>query len=94
MKVCKNRQVTGVGQSEFLSMLQLIESRGIVSIKGSKQIRQTKVHKFEIHGQQLVIPKLILIVLQVNLSLQERDVEYALQDKTLLTDILMKGLPC
>nr|XP_039268452.1 cell division control protein 6 homolog [Styela clava] len=70
-KICKKRQVTAVAQSEFTSILQLIETRGILSIKQNKQARMTKI----------------------SLSLQEKDVEYALQDKTLLTTILLEGLP-
>lgn len=42
-KVCKKRQVTALGQSELLSMLHLIETRGIVSMKAAKQTRMTKV---------------------------------------------------
>lgn len=70
-KICKKRQVTAVGQSEFLTLMQLIETRGIVYTKTTKQIR----------------------LMKISLALQEKDVEYALQDKTLLSAILMEGLP-
>ncbi|XP_051894651.1 cell division control protein 6 homolog [Pristis pectinata] len=42
-KVCRNQKVTGVDQSECLSLCSLLESRGIVWLKQSKEARLSKV---------------------------------------------------
>ena len=42
-KVCKKRQVPSVSQSEFHSLSDLVESRGIITIKKAKQLRQSQV---------------------------------------------------
>ncbi|XP_022103638.1 cell division control protein 6 homolog isoform X2 [Acanthaster planci] len=42
-KVCKDRQVPAVEQSEFLSLCQLVESRGVIGLKFSKDPRQSKI---------------------------------------------------
>ncbi|XP_062893008.1 cell division control protein 6 homolog [Mobula hypostoma] len=42
-KVCRSHQVTGVDQSECLSLCSLLESRGIVWLKQSKEARLSKV---------------------------------------------------
>ncbi|KAG8446730.1 hypothetical protein GDO86_014260 [Hymenochirus boettgeri] len=42
-KVCRKQQMPGVGQSECLSLCQLLESRGILAIKRAKEARLTKV---------------------------------------------------
>ncbi|XP_038634867.1 cell division control protein 6 homolog isoform X2 [Scyliorhinus canicula] len=42
-KVCRQHQMSGVDQSECLSLCSLLESRGIVSLKRAKEARLTKV---------------------------------------------------
>ncbi|KAI5101835.1 cell division control protein 6-like, partial [Silurus meridionalis] len=42
-KLCQQRQVSGVGQSECLSLCSLLESRGIFSLKKAKEARLTKI---------------------------------------------------
>ncbi|XP_061446295.1 cell division control protein 6 homolog isoform X2 [Rhineura floridana] len=42
-KVCRKQQVGAVDQSECLSLLALLESRGIVGLKKTKEARLTKV---------------------------------------------------
>ncbi|XP_072343474.1 cell division control protein 6 homolog isoform X1 [Scyliorhinus torazame] len=42
-KVCRQHQMSGVDQSECVSLCSLLESRGIVSLKRSKEARLTKV---------------------------------------------------
>ncbi|XP_067869104.1 cell division control protein 6 homolog [Heterodontus francisci] len=42
-KVCRKQQMIGVDQSECLSLCSLLESRGIVWLKQSKEARLTKV---------------------------------------------------
>uniref|UniRef100_A0A803J8X8 Cell division control protein n=1 Tax=Xenopus tropicalis TaxID=8364 RepID=A0A803J8X8_XENTR len=42
-KVCRKQQVPGVGQSECLSLCQLLETRGILGLKKAKEARLTKV---------------------------------------------------
>nr|CAB3229273.1 cell division control protein 6 homolog [Phallusia mammillata] len=68
--ICKKRQVPAVGQSEFVSLCELVESRGILSTRKAKQVRQSKV----------------------KLNMQEKDVEFALKGKALLSSILQLGL--
>ncbi|XP_056324749.1 cell division control protein 6 homolog [Danio aesculapii] len=70
-KLCKQRQVGGVGQTECLSLCSLLESRGILTLKKAKDARLTKI----------------------SLKIEERDVEHALKDRTLLGSILAAGLP-
>ncbi|XP_070569560.1 cell division control protein 6 homolog [Ptychodera flava] len=70
-RICQSRQVGAVDQSEFLSLCGLIETRGIIGVKKSKETRQTKI----------------------SLKLNEKEVEFALQDKVLMSSILQEGLP-
>uniref|UniRef100_A0A672PGX8 Cell division control protein n=1 Tax=Sinocyclocheilus grahami TaxID=75366 RepID=A0A672PGX8_SINGR len=70
-KLCKQRQVGGVGQTECLSLCSLLESRAIFTLKKAKEARLTKI----------------------SLKIEERDVENALKDRTLLGSILAAGLP-
>ncbi|KAM9314578.1 cell division control protein 6 homolog [Pholidichthys leucotaenia] len=70
-RLCAQRQVSGVGQSECLSLCSLLESRGIFALKKAKEARLTKVF----------------------LKIEEKDVENALKDRTLLGSILAAGLP-
>ncbi|KAM9295993.1 cell division control protein 6 homolog [Gastrophryne carolinensis] len=42
-KVCRKQQMPSVGQSECLSLCQLLETRGIVGLKRAKEARLTKV---------------------------------------------------
>lgn len=42
-RLCAQRQVSGVGQGECLSLCSLLESRGIVALKKAKEARLTKV---------------------------------------------------
>ncbi|XP_013771002.1 cell division control protein 6 homolog [Pundamilia nyererei] len=70
-RLCAQRQVSGVGQGECLSLCSLLESRGIVALKKAKEARLTKVF----------------------LKIEEKDVENALKDRTLLGSILAAGLP-
>ncbi|XP_018421924.1 PREDICTED: LOW QUALITY PROTEIN: cell division control protein 6 homolog [Nanorana parkeri] len=42
-KVCRKQQMPAVGQSECLSLCQLLETRGIVGLKKSKEARLAKV---------------------------------------------------
>ena len=42
-QVCDKRQLSHVSQEEFTSICQLIEARGIVSIKQAKNLRMAKV---------------------------------------------------
>ncbi|XP_072180731.1 cell division control protein 6 homolog isoform X1 [Diadema setosum] len=71
-QICNSRQVVPVDQSEFLSLCQLIETRGVLTVKKSKDARQSKM----------------------SLKLNEKEVEFALQDKILMSAILQTGLPC
>jgi len=43
-RICKKRQVTAVCQSEFFSLTELVESRGIITVKKAKQLRQSQVN--------------------------------------------------
>ncbi|KAM6939785.1 cell division control protein 6 homolog [Xenentodon cancila] len=70
-RLCAQRQVSGVGQGECLSLCSLLESRGIFALKKAKEARLTKVC----------------------LKIEEKDVENALKDRTLLGSILAAGLP-
>ncbi|XDV51841.1 hypothetical protein PO909_020647 [Leuciscus waleckii] len=70
-KLCKQRQVGGVGQTECLSLCSLLESRGILILKKAKEAR----------------------LIKISLKIEERDVENALKDRTLLGSILAAGLP-
>ncbi|XP_041837715.1 cell division control protein 6 homolog isoform X2 [Melanotaenia boesemani] len=70
-RLCAQRQVSGVGQGECLSLCSLLESRGIFALKKAKEARLTKVF----------------------LKIEEKDVENALKDRTLLGSILAAGLP-
>uniref|UniRef100_A0A3B4XPZ2 Cell division cycle 6 homolog (S. cerevisiae) n=1 Tax=Seriola lalandi dorsalis TaxID=1841481 RepID=A0A3B4XPZ2_SERLL len=70
-RLCAQRQVSGVGQGECLSLCGLLESRGIFALKKAKEARLTKVF----------------------LKIEEKDVENALKDRTLLGSILAAGLP-
>ncbi|KAK2817498.1 hypothetical protein Q5P01_025689 [Channa striata] len=70
-RLCAQRQVSGVGQAECLSLCSLLESRGIFALKKAKEARLTKVF----------------------LKIEEKDVENALKDRTLLGSILAAGLP-
>lgn len=70
-RLCAQRKVSAVGQSECLSLCSLLESRGIFALKKAKEARLTKVF----------------------LKIEERDVENALKDRTLLGSILAAGLP-
>uniref|UniRef100_A0A671P180 Cell division control protein n=1 Tax=Sinocyclocheilus anshuiensis TaxID=1608454 RepID=A0A671P180_9TELE len=70
-KLCKQRQVGGVGQTECLSLCSLLESRAIFTLKKAKEARLTKI----------------------SLKIEERDIENALKDRTLLGSILAAGLP-
>lgn len=70
-KICASRQVVPVDQSEFLSLCQLIETRGVLFVKKSKDARQSKMC----------------------LKMNEKEVEFALQDKILMSAILQAGLP-
>lgn len=70
-RLCAQRQVSGVGQGECLSLCSLLESRGIFALKKAKEARLTKVF----------------------LKIEEKDVENALKDRTLLGSILAGGLP-
>ncbi|CAH2302239.1 cell division control 6 homolog [Pelobates cultripes] len=42
-KVCRKQQMPAVGQSECLSLCQLLETRGILGLKKAKETRLTKV---------------------------------------------------
>ncbi|KAI4800183.1 hypothetical protein KUCAC02_013417 [Chaenocephalus aceratus] len=70
-RLCSQRQVSAVGQSECLSLCGLLESRGVFALKKAKEARLTKVF----------------------LKIEEKDVENALKDRTLLGSILAAGLP-
>ncbi|XP_035661553.1 cell division control protein 6 homolog [Branchiostoma floridae] len=70
-RVCKKRQVANVDQSEFLSLCTLIETRGILALKKSKEARMTKL----------------------SLRMEESELEFALQDKVLMSSILKEGIP-
>ncbi|XP_030852856.1 cell division control protein 6 homolog [Strongylocentrotus purpuratus] len=70
-KICASRKVAPVDQSEFLSLCQLIETRGVLALKKSKDARQIKMC----------------------MKMNEKEVEFALQDKTLMSAILEAGLP-
>ncbi|XP_033985650.1 cell division control protein 6 homolog [Trematomus bernacchii] len=70
-RLCSQRRVSAVGQSECLSLCGLLESRGVFALKKAKEARLTKVF----------------------LKIEEKDVENALKDRTLLGSILAAGLP-
>ncbi|XP_045179297.2 cell division control protein 6 homolog isoform X2 [Mercenaria mercenaria] len=42
-KVCKNRQMAAIDQSEFQGVITLLESRGMIGIKKAKETRMNKV---------------------------------------------------
>lgn len=43
LKVCRQRQMTGIDSSEFSSLCTLVESQGIIGLKKAKEIRMNKV---------------------------------------------------
>lgn len=70
-KVCCQRQLRYESQSEFVSLLNMLEMRGVVQIKKSKEV----------------------LLHRVSLRLQERELVHVLQDQTLISSVLEKGLP-
>lgn len=58
-RVCSQRQVSAVGQSECLSLCSLLESRGIFALKKAKEARLTKVptrqHAFVTFSSHLLL---------------------------------------
>lgn len=43
IRVCKKQQIPGMDQTEFLSVCNLLESRGMLQVKRSKEVRSSKV---------------------------------------------------
>ena len=43
--ICKKRQVSQISQEDCLSLCNLLESRGIISMKRAKETRMAKVGK-------------------------------------------------
>ncbi|XP_075702060.1 cell division control protein 6 homolog [Rhinoderma darwinii] len=61
-KVCRKQQMTIVGQSECLSLCQLLETRGILALKKAKEARLTKVSlKIEEHDIEHAFKDKVLI---------------------------------
>ena len=73
VKVCKKRNMTAVSESECVSLVSLLESRGLL---GSRQSAKQEPRNAKI-----------------SLRIDENEVETALADKTLLSDIL-KDVSC
>lgn len=69
--MCCQRQLRYESQSEFVSLLNMLEMRGVVQIKKSKEV----------------------LLHRVSLRLQERELVHVLQDQTLISSVLEKGLP-
>ena len=46
--ICKKRQVSQISQEDCLSLCNLLESRGIISMKRAKETRMAKVGKFSV----------------------------------------------
>ncbi|XP_014677677.1 PREDICTED: cell division control protein 6 homolog isoform X2 [Priapulus caudatus] len=65
-KVCRERQVTSIDQSELSSLCTLLESQGIVTVKKAKDVRMRKI----------------------TLKMDEKDVEFALKDRLLMSSVL------
>ena len=42
-RVCRKRSLPGLDQSEFLSLLGLLEARGMLGLKRAKELRNSKV---------------------------------------------------
>ncbi|XP_078493648.1 cell division control protein 6 homolog [Ciona intestinalis] len=68
--ICKDRQVSAVSQSEFHSLCDLVEARGLVSLRRHKQPRLAKI----------------------KLNVDEKEIEFALKGKALLSSILQRGI--
>ncbi|XP_056404027.1 cell division control protein 6 homolog [Hyla sarda] len=61
-KVCRKQQMAIVGQSECLSLCQLLETRGILGLKRAKEARLTKVSiKIEEHDVEHAFKDKVLI---------------------------------
>ncbi|KAM3921134.1 cell division control protein 6 homolog [Leptodactylus fuscus] len=61
-KVCRKQQMAVVGQSECLSLCQLLETRGIMGLKKAKEARLTKVSlKIEEHDIEHAFKDKVLI---------------------------------
>ena len=43
--VCKNRQVSHEARSEFVGLLHILESRGLIATKQAKEVVMTKVRR-------------------------------------------------
>jgi cell division control protein 6 len=48
--VCKKKNILAVDQAEFLSLCQLVETRGILKVQGRKEARLSKVSVFNSHA--------------------------------------------
>ena len=44
--ICKKRQVSQISQEDCLSLCNLLETRGIISMKRAKETRMAKVGKY------------------------------------------------
>ncbi|KAI4882033.1 hypothetical protein NFI96_012504 [Prochilodus magdalenae] len=96
-KLCQQRQVSGVGQGECLSLCSLLESRGIFSLKKAKEARLTKVNTNTLSAYLTNLVAMWIHISQfysrISLKIEEKDVENALKDRALLGSILAGGLP-
>lgn len=82
-------------QAECLSLVTLLESRGVLELKRAKDTRLTKVGWGQLWGQPLHAGPVVLSTvspLQVSLKVEEEEAQHALQDATLVGSILARGL--
>ncbi|KAF6019578.1 CDC6 [Bugula neritina] len=69
-RVCKKQDVAPSDQSEFVSLCQLLECRGLIILKKAKESRLRKI----------------------SLKMDPKELEFAMQDKLLISSVLDKGL--
>lgn len=48
-RICKKKNMLAVDQAEFLSLCQLVETRGILRVQGRKEARLSRVSVVDIH---------------------------------------------
>jgi cell division control protein 6 len=54
-KICKNRQMAAIDQTEFQGVITLLESRGMIGIKKAKETRLNKVNNSLNMYQKIVL---------------------------------------
>lgn len=94
-QVCRQQRLPAVDQAECLSLVTLLESRGVLELKKAKEARLAKVPRGTRGSRGAGSRSWVLSVSslpQVSLKMEEAAVEHALQDAVLLGSILAQGL--